>query len=140
MMSTGSIGGAFGKVLQAAGRVVPLHEVAHQGGGVLHRMVPFGARAALVGVDAVATEHDDGHAVHPGVVDGHGAMLNAHRAMHEDRHRFARRLGITMRHGDRRFFMQAGQQLGLFVAAVVHQRLMQAAKTRTRVGRHVVDV
>ena len=92
-------------------------------------MRPFGARPALVSIDAVATKHDERHTVTPCVVNGHGGMLKAHTAVRHHSHWFARRFGVAVGNGHRRFFMQARDQLGGFVAAIVHHRFMQAAKT-----------
>ena len=130
----------LGEMLQRHRIVVPLHVVAHDERRVLHRMVPLGARPTLGRVEPVAGEHHDRHAITPGVVDAHRGMLQADGAMHQHAHRLARRLGVAVRHRHRRFLVQAGEELRLLVATVVDQRLVQAAKARARIGRHVVEV
>ena len=81
--------GRFGKVLQRARCVIPLKIVAQHQGGVLHRMRPFRARSALVGIDAIAAKHDDRHSVAPSVVHRHGRMLKTHTAVRHDGHGLA---------------------------------------------------
>ena len=44
-----------------------------------------------------------------------------------------------MGHGDSRFFVAAGDELGILVSPVIDHRFVQTAETRTRIGRHVLD-
>ena len=131
--------GRFGKVLERRRLVVPFHEFAHQRGGVLRAVDPFHARPARVGVDAVAAEDHHRHAVAPRVVDGHRSVLQADRAVHHHAHRFARGLGIAVRHGGGRLFVQAGDDLGILVAGVVDDGLLQAAEAGCRIDRDVLQ-
>jgi len=73
------------------------------------------------------------------VVHRHRRMLQADGPVREHRHRLAASLGVAVGHGDRRFLVQGGDELGLPVAAVVHDRLLQAAEARGRIGRDVID-
>ncbi len=120
--------------------VVPLHEVAHERYHVLRGMVPFRAGTPLDRVGAVSREDHERHAIDPGVVDGHRAMLQAYGAVHERGHGLAGRLRVAVRHRDRRLFVHAGEELGLLVAAIVDERLLQAAEARAGVRRHVFEV
>jgi hypothetical protein len=98
------------------------------------------APGALVGFHDVAAHHDDRHAVAPGVVHRHAGVLQADHAMADHGERLARHLGVALSHVDRDLLMRTGDDLGLGVAAVVDQRLMQAAEARGAVHREVVDV
>ena len=132
--------GRFREVLQRGGAVVPLHEVAHERAGILHRMVPFRAGTARHRVEPVAREEHDGDAVHPRVVDRHRAMLEAHGAVDHGAHGLARGLRIAVRHRDGRLLVHAGEELGLRVLPVVDERLVDAAEARARIGRDVLEV
>ena len=61
----------------------------------------------------------DRHAIGVSVVNGHGCVLQSHRAVRHHHHRLAFDLGVAVGHGDRRFFVAAGEQLGHLVAAVI---------------------
>ncbi len=67
-------------------------------------------------------------------------MLNADRAVTRDRKRLAGNLEVAVTHGHGLLFVQASQKLGLVVAAVVDDRLVQPAEARPRVRRDIVDV
>ncbi len=67
-------------------------------------------------------------------------MLQAHSAVAEHRHRLAFRLEISVSHGHRRFFVAAGQELRHLIAAVVDDRLVNAAEARAWVRGDVLDV
>jgi hypothetical protein len=102
-------------------------------------VVPFGSRPPLVGVEAVADDHEHRHAVTPGVVQRHRSVLQADGAVRHYRHRLAARLGVAVRHAHRRLFVQTGEQLRLGIAAVVDERFVQAAEARARVGGDVFE-
>ena len=57
---------------------------------------------AMRGVEVVAADHDDRHAVAPGVVDRHRRVLQADGAVAEHHHRLAFDLEVAVRHRDRR--------------------------------------
>ena len=59
---------------------------------------------------------------------------------HEHRHRLAFDLEVAVRHGDRRLLVAAGDELRRRVAAVVDERLVDAAEARAGVGRDVLEV
>ena len=107
---------------------------------VLRGMVRRHARRAVRGVEIVAANDDDRHAVAPRVVDRHGRVLQSDDAVHQGQQRLARDLEIAVRHGDGRFFVHASDVFRHLVAAVVDQRLMQRAETRGAIRRHVFDV
>ena len=100
---------------------------------ILHGMGPFDARPAQFRIDAVAGEDNHGRPVAPGVVNGHGGMLQADRPVAGGGQWLAGCLGITMPHGDCGFFMQAGNEFRALVSTVVDNGFMQAAETGTRV-------
>ena len=128
------------EVLQRHRRVVPLGEVAHQRVDVLRRMEGRHARRPMRGVEVVAAHDDDRHAVAPGVVDRHRGVLQADRAVAERQQRLAGDLEVAVRHADRGFLMRAGEELRHLVAAVVDQRLVDAAEARSAVRRQIFDV
>ena len=119
--------------------VVPLRVVADHGGRVLHAVIPL-CRAPDGGIAVVAEDHVHRHAIAPCVVQRHGRVLQAHRAVRHDSQRPAFDLVVRMRHRHRRLFVAAGDQLGLGVPTVVDDRLVQAAKARPGVGADVVEV
>ena len=120
-------------------QIVPLREVAHHRRRILHAVVPFHARHALRRVDGVAENDVDRHAVAVGVVDRHGGVLQPDRAMREHQQRLAFDLGVAVSHGDRRFFVAAGDEFGTLIAAVVDDRFLQPAETRSRIGADVFE-
>ncbi len=67
-------------------------------------------------------------------------MLQADRAMAQRAGRFARDLEIAVRHGDGGFFMHAGDEFGLLVAAVIDDGFVDAAAGGGRVAEHEIDV
>ena len=129
----------FGEMLERGRIVVPFHVVAHDRGGVLHGVVPFDAGPPHGGVEDIADHHVDGNAVAPGIVEGHGGMLQPDGAVREHAQRLALDLEIAVAHGDRNFLVGAGEEFRALVAAVVDQRLVQAAKARRRIGGHVFE-
>jgi len=66
-------------------------------------------------------------------------MLQADGAADHCGHRLARDLGVAMRHGDGDLFVQAHDEFGLGVLAVVQQRFLQAAERRGGEAGDVVD-
>ena len=126
-------------MLKRCGLVVPFHEFAHQRDRVLRAVYPFDARAARVGVDAVAGEDHHRHAIAPCVVNSHRAVLQADSAVQHDAHRLARRLGIAMRDAGRGFFVKAGEDFGILVTGVIDDGFVQAAKSRCGIDRNVLE-
>ncbi|GCC49418.1 hypothetical protein chiPu_0033577, partial [Chiloscyllium punctatum] len=103
-------------------------------------MRPFGARRALVGFHDVAAHHNDGDAITPGVVHRHRRVLQPDHAMADHGERLAFHLGVALAHMHRDLFMRAGDDLGLLVAAMIDDRLVQAAEARRAVHREILDV
>ena len=103
-------------------------------------MNPFDRDPAGVGIHRIAAEDQYRHAVGVGVVDRHRSVLYPDGAVHHHHHRLAGNLVIALRHRDRDFLVQAGQPFRVAVAAMVDERLVQAAETGPRVGGDVVDI
>ena len=125
--------------LQRRRRVVPLDVVANRLDAVLRGVNPL-EHAALVAVEVVARDDHHGHAVTPRVVDRHRGMLDADGAVARRDDRLAGDLRIAMGHRDRLLLVDAGDELGLAIAPVVQDRLVQPSEARARVGRDIVDV
>ena len=128
------------EVLQRHRRVVPLGVVADDRVDVLRRMDGRHARRPVRGVEIVAAHDDDRHAVAPCVVDRHAGVLQADGAMDQRQQRLAGDLEVAVRHADGGFLVRAGEELRHLVAAVVDQRLVDAAVARGAVGRQIFDV
>ena len=69
--------GGFGEVSERDRRVVPLDEIAHHRGGVLHAVHPLRIAAAVVHVENVAENDVHRHAIGVAVVDRHRRVLQA---------------------------------------------------------------
>ena len=102
-------------------------------------MVPFSAGPPHDGVERVAQDDVDRHAVAPGVVDRHGGVLQSDRAVGKDAERLALDLGVSVRHSHRRLLVAVGDELGALVAAVIDHRFVEAAEARPRVGANVFE-
>ena len=131
--------GRFGEVGKRGGQVVPLDEVADHGGGVLNAVRPFHRGDALGGVDDIADDHVDGSAVAPGVVNGHGGVLEPHGAVREYGDGLAFDLRVPVSHGHGGLFVAAGDEFGTFVPAIVDHRFVQAAEARSGIRADVLD-
>ncbi len=131
--------GGFGEVGERSGQVVPLDEVADHGGGVLNAVRPFHGGDALGGVDDIADDHVDGSAVAPGVINGHGGMLEPDGAVREYGDGLAFDLRVPVSHGHGGLFMAAGDEFGILVAAIVDDGFVQAAEARSGIGADVLD-
>ena len=130
----------FGEVAQRNRIVVPLREVAHHGGGVLHAVRPLHVAAPVVHVLDVAENNVHRHAVRVGVVDRHRRVLQADGAVRQHHQRLAFDLEVAVRHRHRRFFVAAGDQLRSLVAAVVDQRFVQPAEAGPGIRADVIEV
>jgi hypothetical protein len=125
---------------RVGGLVVPLDELAH--GVALHErgVDPVDRRAPARDVHRAGGAQDEHwHAVQVGVVDGHGAVEQAHHVVEDRGHGAAGRLGVAVSDADRDLLVGALDQRRL-VVAVVDQRVVQAPKAGARVERHVRDV
>ena len=120
--------------------VVPLGVVAHDRIDVLRGVEGRHARRAVRGIEIVAAEDEHGNAVAPGVVDRHGGVLQADRAVDQRHDRFAGRLEVAMAHGNAGFLVRAGEEFRHRVLAVIDQRLVETAVARGRIGRQIFDV
>ncbi len=129
----------FGEVDERGRRVVPFGAVADHRRAILHRVRPLRIGAPPLRVEDVA-EHDvDGHTIGVGVVDGHRRVLQAHGAMGHHHHRLAFDLRVAVRHGHRRLFVKAGQQLRRAVAAVIDDRFVQCGERGPGIGGDVLE-
>ena len=125
--------------LQACRLRVPFGEIAHRRVLIQRRVIPFDVRAPRGIVLHIARNDQDRRAVGIGVVHRHRGVLQADGAVHHGRHRFARNLGIAMRHCDGAFLVQAHDEFGLGVHAVIEQRFLQAPEGRCRQAGDVID-
>ena len=119
--------------------IVPLDVIAHHGGGVLDAVSPFDGEMRLVASRMIADDDVNRNAVAPGVVNRHGGVLESDGAVSHDEKRLAFDLGVAMSHGDGGFFVAAGDELGILIAAVIDDRFVQAAKARAGIGADVLD-
>ena len=140
----GDPGGADDRLAGGRGRgrlVVPLGVVAHDRALVARGVDPVDPRPALGGVDrAGGAEHDDRHAVAPGVEHRHGGVEQADVGVHGGGHRLAGHLGVAVRDRDRALLVQAEQHLRRLVAEIVDDRVVQAAIARAGIERDVGNV
>src|SRR5262249_29310348 len=122
--------------------VVPLDEVAHQITLYLCRMDPVDPRTAFTRIHRPRAAHDHHRSViAPGVVDRHRGMLKANHVVDNGGHDLTRRFFGTMRHPDGGLFVAAENHLrvGLTAALVIDERIVNTAKTRPWVERHVFN-
>ena len=105
--------------LQGGWLIVPFGEIAHDGERILRRMGGGHAGRTMGGVQMGAGHDEHGRAVAPGVVEGHGGVLDAHRAMEQQAHGAIGHLGVAMGHGGGDFFMGRGEKLGLLVHRII---------------------
>ena len=103
------------------------------------RYAPTPLRCDAMRVLDVAQQKIQRHAIAVSVVNGHGCVLQAHGAVRHHHHRLAFDLEVAMSHGDRRFLVAAGEQLRDLVAAVINQRLVDAAKAGAGISGDVFD-
>ena len=130
---------AFRHALDRGRLVVPLDVVAH--GVALHQrgVRPVDVRAALAFVHrAGRADDEDRHAVDIGVVDRHAGVQQADQVVQDHRHRLAGRLGVAVRDLHRDLLVLA-QHHRRIVAAVVDERVVQAAKARAGIERDVAE-
>ena len=87
-----------------------------------------------------AAQDDDRQPVSPGVINRHRRMLQTDDIMHRGGHRPAcgARVAVSQRHGD--LFMIAENDLRRMIAAIVDQRIVQAAEGRSRIDRDILDL
>ncbi len=115
--------------------IVPFGVVAH--GIALHQggMRPVDMRPALAFVHRAGGAHDEErHAVEIGVVDRHAGVQQADEIVQDHRGGLAGGLGIAVCNLHRDLFVVA-QHHRRFVIAVIHDRVVQPAKTRARIQR-----
>ena len=124
-----------------AGRlVVELHVVAdlrplHERG-----VDPVDPRPAAGGVHRPAgAQHQDRRAIAERVEDRHAGVLEPDDVVHHLRHRPALGLRVAVGQADGDLLVGGEHELRRPVAAVVHERVVQAAKGRAGVQRHVLD-
>ena len=91
-------------------------------------------------VERVPDDDEHRHAVAVRVVDRHRRMLQADRAVRKHAERLAFDLGVAVRHRDRGFFVAAGDELRLLVAAVVDDRFLQPAEAGAGIRADVFKV
>ncbi len=126
-------------MLQRLRRVVPLGNVAHHRGRILHAVDPTHLAAAVRGVQTISENQKNRNVVAEGVINSHRCMLAPHRAMGGGQRRLALDLGVAVGHGHRGLFVHAGDVLRRFIAAVVEDRLVDLRETRARHGDQVLE-
>ncbi len=131
--------GRFGEVRKRDRRVVPLRIIANHRSGILDAVIPLRAAATVIDVQNVAKDDIERHAVGIAVVNRHGGVLQANRAVGHDHHRLAFDLGVTVGHGDRGFLMAAGEPFRAGVAAIVDEGFLKPAKAGAGIGRAILD-
>ena len=82
-------------------------------------------------IHVVARQHDNRHAIVIGLVNGHGRVLDSDGAMQQGQHWLAFRLGVAVRHGDCRLFMQRGDPLRHHIRriAVIDERTLAGLRS-----------
>ena len=104
-------------------------------------MNPVDPRPAFDGVDRPGgAEHDDRHAVAPGIEHRHRGVHQADIRMHGGDHGLAGDLGVAVSDGDGGFLVQAEQHLRLRIAEIIDDAVVQPAIARTRRKRDIGDV
>ena len=104
-------------------------------------MDPVDPRPALRGIDRPGgAEHEDRHAVAPGVEDRHRRVHQPDIAVHDRAHRAAGRLGIAVRDRDRVLLVQTQQHLRVAVAEQVDEAVVQPAIGGAGVQRDIGQV
>ena len=126
---------AFRHALDRGRLVVPLDVVADRVALHQRRVGPVDVRAALGFVHrAGGADDEDRHAVDIGVVDRHAGVQQPDQVVQDHRHRLAGRLGVAVRDLHRDLLVLAQHHRRL-VAAVVDERIVQAAEARARIER-----
>src|SRR3954467_13771910 len=115
-------------MLQRSRDIVPLDEVAENGGRILRAVRPGDDAAAPHGVEMIAENQVDRYAIAERVVDRHRGVLCTDGAVHRDQAwpPFDLRVAVRHRRGD--FLVGAGDELRSGLAAVVDERLTEAAE------------
>ena len=133
--------GRFREVLQRRRRVVPLQHVAHHRGRVRHRVrPPVEQRPPVLAARDVRAQEIRGRAPRERAEDAHRRVLQARRRERDDRHRLARHREVAVRDVDGRLLVRAREPLGRRVAAVIDERLVQAAEARRGIRDDVLEL
>ena len=104
-------------------------------------MDPVDPRPPLCRIDrSGGAEHENRHAVAPGVEDRHRRMHQSDIAVHDRAHRAAGHLGVAMRHCDGVLLVQTQQHLRVAVAEEVDEAVMQAAIGCAGIERDIGNV
>ena len=120
--------------------VVPLDEIPEHHALVLGGVDPVDPRPAQGRIDRPGRAHDiDRRTVAPGVEHRHQTVHQPDIGMHDRPHRLVGHLGVAMGDRDRVVLVQAEQHLRVFVAEIVHDRIVEPAIAGARVERDVFD-
>src|SRR2546422_11030828 len=104
------------------------------------RVDPVDPGPTLRGVHRTGTSEDEDRGpITEGVEDRHARVLEPDDVVRDGRHRTARGLRVTVRDAHRDLLVGAEDDLRRPVAAVVHERIVEAPERRTRVEGDVVD-
>ena len=133
-------GGRFDEVRERHRVVVPLGHVAEDRRRILRAVHPEHFARPLGGVLRVAEDEINRNAIAPRVVDRHRRVLGADGAVHAHQHGLAFDLRVAVGHRHRDLFVRAGDALGIAVAGVVDDRLVDADEARGTHREHVFHV
>ena len=126
--------------LGGARLVVPFDEVPQHHALVLGGMDPVDPGSPQRRIDRPGRPHHiDRRAVAPGVEHRHQPVHQPDIGMDDRPHRLVRHLGVAMGDRDRVILMQAEQHLGVFVAEIVDDRIVEPAIAGAGVQRDVFD-
>ncbi len=126
---------AFRHALDRSRLVIPLDVITDRVALDQRRMRPIDVRAALAFVHGTGRADDeDRHAIDIGVVDRHAGVQKPDQVVQDHGHRGAARLGVAVGDLHRDLFVLA-QHHGRLVAAVIDQRIVQAAEACARIER-----
>ena len=121
-------------------RVIPLRHVADESRRVLRAVDPgHFARTPLRGIEDVTENHDHRNAVTKGIVDSHRCVLRPDSAVTAYQRRLACDLGVAMGHRCGKIFVCGQDELRIFVAAIVDDRLLQGHIGISGNAKHVFE-
>src|SRR5579875_1740961 len=127
--------------LRGAGLIVPLRIVAHERSLIGGRVNPVDPGTALRRVDRPGRAQDDErHSIAPGVEARHRGVHQPDVAVDDREHRLAGDLRIPLCDRDRMLLMQTQEHLGVLVAEIVDDTVVQPAVACTRDERRVPKI
>ena len=116
--------------------VVVLDEAADQQAHVLRAVRPVDHAGRIA---VMANDDHDRDAIGPGLKQRHRRVQQPDGPVNGDQHRLAGGLGVAVRHRDGGLFVQAGQDLGRRVLAVVDEGFVEPLERRSRIDGGVLE-